>query len=273
MNNYSLESYIFNKRFAWKVARWLAFLVVLLALLDIVFVIVYPHSRLFFRFQFDVDNEGNFTTWVNGNLDLFVCLVAWLIAWLIHRRPTGKRNRFDILGWFFVGCVFLYLSADDVGQIHEHTFAPLERLADSISAHVTLPNWLHWNLWIPLLGALGIGVVWIMIIFFRRNVWHVPVVRTLVVLGLVLMLSNPITEVAETYVTEPKDASVSLPTVDELFVSDHTAWVEFKLLTLIQEVTEMGAMIAFLTGFLLFGEWLLLNDEGLPQKELDEGNV
>ena len=85
-NSKSLEAAIFNARFIKRaigvLVAWLALLVIAYTL----FVIIFPQSPQFIRFQVDVDNEGNWTTWVNSTLDLFAGLAALGVAWLVNRQ-------------------------------------------------------------------------------------------------------------------------------------------------------------------------------------------
>ena len=72
--------------------------------------------------RFDSGEEGNLPTWFSGNILLAAGGLFLLIA--AARRAAGMDW---VRRWAFLGAVFIYLSADEVGQIHEHTVKPLRR--------------------------------------------------------------------------------------------------------------------------------------------------
>jgi hypothetical protein len=71
--------------------------------------------------RFDTHEEGNLPTWFSGGMLLGAGALFLLIA--AARRAAGAAWTGR---WAFLGAVFVYLSADEVGQIHEHTVKPLK---------------------------------------------------------------------------------------------------------------------------------------------------
>jgi enamine deaminase RidA (YjgF/YER057c/UK114 family) len=71
--------------------------------------------------RFDTHEEGNLPTWFSGAMLLAAAGLFLLIA--AARRAAGEARTGR---WTFLGAVFVYLAADEVGQIHEHTVKPLK---------------------------------------------------------------------------------------------------------------------------------------------------
>ncbi len=75
------------------------------------------------RRWFDVDGEGNVPTWFSCIL-LFLCAQA---MWALSRCRTEESQR-----WRrherALAVVFVYLSIDELTQVHEQTIAPLQRM-------------------------------------------------------------------------------------------------------------------------------------------------
>lgn len=273
-SDHSLEAAIFNRRFIKWVAGVLATLSALLVVGDVLFVIIWPEASNFIGFQVNVDNEGNWSTWFNSTIDLFVGLAAFSVAWLRIREPRTPGQRYDVVGWILAGCVFVYLAIDDAAQLHDAFASILANAIYAVGLAIPLVQRLRYYMWIPLLGIPGIVVIVGMAIFFRRNLWRVPAARWLALAGVVLFLSNPVTEVIESKLILDKNP----PSIEALYQTDLSAWRTLQILTLIQETTEVSAVICFLAGFLTFGESLVRNFEAsreitpVPAKPVpDEG--
>lgn len=65
-------------------------------------------TRKFIWHQVDLDREANLSTWVSTVQLALIGALAIALAWLRGRR-----------GWLWIGLGFLYLSADELAQIHE----------------------------------------------------------------------------------------------------------------------------------------------------------
>lgn len=252
----SLEAAIFSKRFITLSISTLVILLGLLAVADVVFVIVWPQSWLFIRFQVDVDNEGNWATWFSSTIDLLAGVVAFIIAWLINRRAHSSVNN-DAIGWMISGGVFIYLGMDDAAQIHEHTAGFFNRVIDWAKFYLPFVERLRWYIWIPALGIPGAIVLIAICKFLYRNMWTVRSARWLMLAGFFLFMSNPVTEVVGTYFETPKDGSPFRQTAEQLYLNDHNGWLALKAVNLVQETSEIAGIICFLAGFLLFGESLI----------------
>lgn len=64
--------------------------------------------KRFVKHQIDLDREGNVATWCQSSM---LAITGFLGLVLLHLR---KR-----LGWLWIGLGFLYLSCDELAQIHE----------------------------------------------------------------------------------------------------------------------------------------------------------
>jgi hypothetical protein len=72
--------------------------------------------------RFDTAEEANLPTWFSAMMLLAGGGLCLLIGWVRRRSGSAWASR-----WIFLGAVFVYLSADEGGQIHEYTVRPLKR--------------------------------------------------------------------------------------------------------------------------------------------------
>ena len=72
--------------------------------------------------RFDTAEEANLPTWFSAFLLLAGGVLCALIGWV--RRAAGQAWAGR---WMVLGAAFVYLSADEAGQIHEYTVRPLKR--------------------------------------------------------------------------------------------------------------------------------------------------
>lgn len=216
------------------------------------FVVNWPTSPTLVRFHVDLDREGNLATWFNAFILLLAAAAAALMAWMAGQRYNGwSTNRTDTWGWLFVTGVFFYLHVDDAAQLHDvFAWALQGRILDTIPLPV--PNAMRWYAWIPVFMVLGVIAISIMFVFFRRNIWLVPMSSVLVLIGLILFLVNPVVEVAENRRIDLLPDAV-VRTSEVLFEHNRAAWVELQQLIIIEETSEMLGSICFLAAFLVFG--------------------
>ncbi|MEZ4637554.1 MAG: hypothetical protein R2856_21810 [Caldilineaceae bacterium] len=188
----SLEETIFSNRFIARTVAVTLTALVLIVIGHLVFVILFPYSPLFIRFQVNVDQEGNFVTWWNSTLNLAAGIAAFLIAWLLARRP--KDNRRSNRAWIAMGAMLVYIGIDDAAQIHEHTYGIFARVNAFLGQWVPYILEIGWYLWIP---VLGIPAVILLLIVAKAIYKDLQANRTALILfgcGIVLLLTNPITE-------------------------------------------------------------------------------
>lgn len=131
-------------------------------------------------FLFDLNAEGNFSSWFAGTQMLLIGLTFLLLsAWFFQadERIAPLRRLF-----FVTGLAFSYLSADEVGQIHENVSKLLQswhalnlveiRLLAALGHKV---HKLHGgSLWIPLFAIIGIALIWWLWPQFKLGwkLWH-----------------------------------------------------------------------------------------------------
>jgi hypothetical protein len=131
-------------------------------------------------FLFDLNLEANVPAWWSGAQLLLIGITFLLLsAWFFQsdERIAPLRRLF-----FMVGLAFTYLSADEVGQIHENTSKLLQswhflnlveiRLLAALGHKV---HKLHGgSLWIPLFAIIGIGLIWWLWPQFKLGwkLWH-----------------------------------------------------------------------------------------------------
>jgi hypothetical protein len=119
-------------------------------------------------FLFDLNGEGNPTAWWQGGQLLLVGLAFFVLAlWFMQgdERIAPLRRLF-----FVAGLTFTYLSADEVGQIHENTSQMLQSWhwlnQVETKAFAAIGKKVHrfhgGSVWIPLFAVIGIAlIVWL----------------------------------------------------------------------------------------------------------------
>ncbi|MCK5683013.1 hypothetical protein KAJ27_02795 [bacterium] len=119
------------------------------------------------QITFGMEFEGNLPSWFSG-IQLFLCsLLAFLIYFVDLMGKKQKKN-----GWIFTAFLFLYLSMDDVGHLHENIGKVFERiyrfqlydtqLMDIISRYPSYP-------WQIILGPLFLIVGSYLLFFLIQN--------------------------------------------------------------------------------------------------------
>ena len=131
-------------------------------------------------FLFDLNLEANIPAWWSGTELLLIGITFLLLSlWFFQsdERIAPLRRLF-----LMVGLAFTYLSADEVGQIHENLSKLLQswhflnlveiRLLAALGHKV---HKLHGgSLWIPLFAIIGIGLIWWLWPQFKLGwkLWH-----------------------------------------------------------------------------------------------------
>lgn len=256
----ALVSPVFIRRLTVGLLVFVALLMVANLLLIVAFPNILPGAV---KDLIDVDTEGNGATWVNSTLFMAVALSIWLVAALAYvKKQAMAASRRTLLGWLVISAVFVYLSIDDAAQLHEAVARNTGKILDFL--HVTDSTILSFSpfLWIPLLGIPGIVIMLWMLRFFYIHIWNVRAARNMLVIGALLLLSNPLTELPESRI----NAANGLQPLPVLQQTNHDAWVQLKLLTITQEATEFAAPVFFIAGFLLMGQSILKRDQESRQQ-------
>lgn len=258
----ALVSPVFIRRLTVGLLVFVALLIVANLLLIVAFPNILPGAV---KDLIDVDTEGNGATWVNSTLFMTVALSIWLVAALAYvKKQAMATSRRTLLGWLVISAVFVYLSIDDAAQLHEAVARNTGKMLAFL--HVTDSTILSVSpfLWIPLLGIPGVVIMLWMLRFFYTHIWNVRAARNMLVIGALLLLSNPLTELPESQI----NAANGLQPLPVLQQTNHDAWVQLKLLTITQEATEFAAPVFFIAGFLLVGQSILKRDQESRQQSV-----
>ena len=129
---------------------------------------------------FDLNGEGNVAAWWQGSQLLLIGLAFFaLTLWFFQsdERIAPLRRLF-----FVCGLAFAYLSADEIGQIHESTSKMLESwhalYMVEIRVLAAIGHKQHrltgGSVWIPLFAIIGIALIWWLWPQFKLawKLWH-----------------------------------------------------------------------------------------------------
>ena len=145
------------------------------------------HSKIF-DYNFNLDNEWNFTTWFSAGLLLAVGLLS--ITNAILSKDTLKKYF-----WSLFGIIFMYLSLDDTVQIHEQFSrwfhvsawfligAPVAILVFAIVLYIAIKAKIDKNTWkliflgigILLIGQVGVESIGTYFLTFNSLPYHIEV--------------------------------------------------------------------------------------------------
>jgi hypothetical protein len=105
------------------------------------------------RFRFDLDQEGNISTWFASSLLLLAAGILLAIA------SASRRRRAPSLPWFLLFLLFLLLSADEVSQLHEMLGGRSGSPGTMLLKHLGLVgNTYFYFDWILAVGLLVLGL-------------------------------------------------------------------------------------------------------------------
>lgn len=140
---------------------------VLLALLHVGVVLmpIGPASRPL-KFLFGLNGEGNVPAWYSGTQLFLVGLTFFALSLWFFQSDERLAPLRKLLAVF--GMVFTYLSADEVGQIHERLSALVQswhwlRMVEyrTLIALGRKAGRIHGGgIWIPVFAVLGIALIW-----------------------------------------------------------------------------------------------------------------
>ncbi|HJU65674.1 MAG TPA: hypothetical protein VJ596_08350 [Gemmatimonadaceae bacterium] len=207
-----------------KVLRWLSVAIVLLIAASLAGTI----SRLYFGHDnllgfiplFNVDVEANVPTWYSAS----ALLLAALLLGIIWRAQTARGERFS-RHWGALALVFVYLSADEGGHIHEVISTPA-RFDEFMAAYGQL-TWLIPN---------GLGLLALCLIY-RRFVFALPkdVLRPAFASAVVFVAGAVGTEL-----------------IGWLYRQSNPSGLTSELITLAEESLEMFGVALFIYALLVF---------------------
>ena len=174
--------------------------------------------------QLSLQGENVLAAWFSS-MSMLLAGVAAATCFALERRTPAGRGLLSI-GWLILAGVFLLLSLDELGSLHERIGAV--RGVGSSAGESAPPGWV-------VLLAPPIGVVAaFMAAFARARLRRFPAACALMLLGVALFLTVPLQELIE----------ISL--FSTLGASRRPA-----LLSVLEEGTELAGVIAFVAAFLL----------------------
>jgi len=139
---------------------------------------------------FDVNLENNVPTWYQS-IALFACAALLALLAVAARR---KHAPFA-LHWLALALIFLFLSMDEVGSLHERTVEPLSRLVGRPSG-VWAPTW-------TILGAVAVVAIGASYLRFVLHLAWSERIRVLVAGGLFVGGALGMEMIAALVYTEP----------------------------------------------------------------------
>lgn len=125
---------------------------------------------------FHVDDENNLPSWYQSVAYLCAAILLALIA-----LPRLRRGAAFARHWGALGAIFVFLSLDEMGSLHERSTAPLQRLVD-LPAGVWMSGWVI----LGLLGVAALGLAYLRFFFVHlggRERVQVALAATLLVGG------------------------------------------------------------------------------------------
>lgn len=129
---------------------------------------------------FHVDDENNLPSWYQSVAYLCAAILLALVA-----LPRLRRGAAFARHWAALGGIFVFLSLDEMGSLHERSTAPLQSLVD-LPAGVWMSGWVI----LGLLGVCALGLSYLRFFFVHlggRERVQVALAATLLVGGAVGM--------------------------------------------------------------------------------------
>ena len=152
-------------------------------------------------FLFNLNGEGNASAWWQGSQLLLIALAFFALAlWFFQADDrVGPLRRLFLVS----GLAFTYLSADEIGQLHENLSKILQSWHALYMVEIRLlaaighkMHKLHGgSIWIPIFAVVGIALIWWLWPQFRLawKLWHREIMLLVVGFG-VLVLAGTVIE-------------------------------------------------------------------------------
>jgi hypothetical protein len=121
--------------------------------------------RFFLTQQIDLKNEANLAAWYSSMILLLAGLVALLNSHSAPRLP--KLNWFYRNGWILMALVFIYLSVDEVSQVHENLATILDlrsQQSQGANYYVGAGDWIP--ILLPVISIVVVGMIIFFSLFF-----------------------------------------------------------------------------------------------------------
>lgn len=145
----------------------------LLVLLDLTLnTFKFIHSENFHN-VFNLANENSLGTWFSSHLASLIALSCFCMSLALRK---GENLKFIKNPWFYFGLVFLYLSMDDVAEIHERGGTLVKNLLTEMK-HFSEPVEIYpsyfWQVtWGPIIGILLLSFAFFLWKSHQSNITH-----------------------------------------------------------------------------------------------------
>ena len=200
----------------------------------------------FFTGEFNLAGENKLSVWYSSMLLLLVSLGALGCFALELQQRQGTRERVLSYGWALVALLFVGLSLDELGSIHER----IPELPGMYSPAAGLPGWVG-VLVVPI-ALVGLFIVAFALLRVRQS----PAAFWLMLLGLLLFLSVPIQEHFEV---------AAMMAADSTEASRRPAAA-----AVLEEGTEVFGSLCFLASTLLYLRMLVRRSSIVTGREAEE---
>jgi hypothetical protein len=141
----------------------------------------------YFLLQFNLATENVIATWYSSMLLLLAAIMGLFCFTLDQTRSLNLRDRYLSYGWIFFSGVFIVLSLDEVGSLHEEAGEII-----ALGFFGTYPSGWVFILSIPIV-MVGIS----MLLFGWVHLRRVPLAFAFTIIGIGLFLSIPVQEYFE----------------------------------------------------------------------------
>jgi hypothetical protein len=235
----SPDSFVFNPKVVKYITSSLVVLMCLSIGLHILFVVLFPNTPEVIQTRFNVGNEGNWPTWLNGTLFLIAGFSAFLVGLLNHHQLSSSSRR-TVFGWMGIAAGLGLLAIDEQLALHDALRAIIQDFLVN-----TIPGFsprLGFYMWYIVLGVPGIIIATAILYCVYRQLWRFRWPRYLIIVAILLLLSNPISEFLE-----------DLPRQFDSNLSKSFIVLWDNIFMAIQESTEMLAPILLTNAFLWVG--------------------
>jgi hypothetical protein len=173
-------------------------------------------GRDFFADKFNLNYEGNIPTFYSFLALLFSSVLLGAIAHVKNLDKDRYKNHWKILSF-----IFLYLSLDEIAQVHEDFVIPMRKLLNATG--------FLYSAWIVPFGFL----VAIFLLYYTKFLFHLPVyTKKMFVAAFALYIGGAIgMEMPGGYLASTTGMTQSVP---------------YLILTIIEEVLEMLGIVVFI---------------------------
>lgn len=235
----SPDSFVFNPKVVKYITSSLVALMCLSIGLHFLFVVLFPNTPEVIQAELNVGNEDNWPTWLNGTLFLIAGFSAFLVGLLNYHQLSSSSPR-TVFGWMGIAGGLGLLAVDEQLAFHDAVRAIVQDFFTN-----NIPGFsprLGFYMWYIVLGVPAIIIAMAILYCVYRQLWRFRWPRYLIIVAILLLLSNPVSEFLE-----------DLPRQFDSNLSRNFIVLWDNIFMAIQESTEMLAPILLTNAFLWVG--------------------